>query len=78
MVILRQRLEFDSWLQETLDALGYVYLNQDGARSSDVAYAIFDRIDRGQSVWKTNFMFTRFIREVFELFLGTDSQRLSI
>ena len=76
--ILRQQLESQCHLQDTLDVLEYVFFHRDGARSSNFVSAISDRIDRDEGVWNDNFILTEMMREALGPLLGAASRRLTV
>lgn len=77
-IMLRQHLETHCGLHDTLNILEYIYLQRDGARSSNVSYSIFDMIDQDKSASADSVILTQLFREAFEPLLGLACQRLSV
>lgn len=76
--VLRQQLETHCGLHETLKIIEHVYLQRDGARSSNTSHSIFDMIDRDKGASADTVILTQLFRGVFDPLLGPGCQRLSV
>ncbi|KAL8827884.1 MAG: hypothetical protein Q9191_002912 [Dirinaria sp. TL-2023a] len=76
--ILRQQLETHCGLHDTLNVLEHIYLQRDGARSSNALYSLFDMIDGGKGASADSVIVTQLFREAFDPVLGPACQRLSV
>lgn len=76
--ILRHQLESKCRLQDNLDALEYLFLQRDGARSHNFLHAVFARIDRRRGFWDDDSVLTEVLREALAPNLGSAAQRLTV
>ena len=64
-LILHTKLESECGLQRSLDALEHIYFFRNGALSTNVAFKLFERIDRGGLQWSDSFALTELFHETF-------------
>ena len=67
--------KFDLWA--TFDALEHVYFGKNGALTQQVAFAIFDRIDKGKR-WQDRFALTDLLRDKFSSASSVNGVNLSV
>lgn len=75
---LRDLLHSQCGLWKSLDALEYIYFLKDGALSTTLATAVFDRIDRKTQAWNDRYILTELFRGVYGGLEHVDAERLSI
>jgi len=75
---LRDLLYSQCGLWRLLDALEYIYFLKDGALSTTVAVAVFDRIDRNTQAWNDRYILTELFRGVYGSLESVDAGKLSI
>lgn len=63
--VLRQCLEIQCGLGNSLDALEVLYFFRNGALSVNITRTIFDRMDRGMEAWNDGFLLTEQFQGVF-------------
>lgn len=78
LLTLRDRLYSQCGLWRSLDALGYLYFLKDGALSTTVCVAIFDRIDRNTKAWNDRYVLTELFRGAYGSLESVDAGKLSI
>ena len=76
--ILRDRLYSQCGLWTTLDALEYIYFFKDGALSTTIAVALFNRIDRNIQSWNDRYILTELFRGVYGSLESINAGKLSI
>lgn len=64
-LILHTKLESECGLQRSLDALEHIYFFRNGALSTNVAFKLFERIDRGGLQWSDSSALTELLHETF-------------
>ena len=64
-LLLRNTMETRCGLGQTLDALEYIYFARNGALASQVAVAIFERIDRRKKTRNDQFILTEHFRRAY-------------
>ena len=78
MLILRDRLYTQCGLWRSLEAMEYIYFLKDGALSTTIAVAIFDRIDRNTQAWNDRYILTELFRSVYGCLESVDAGKLLI
>ena len=76
--ILHTKLESECGLQRSLDALEYVYFFRNGALSTNVAFKLFERINRGEFEWSDNFVLTDLFHQTFRATACIDLECLEV
>ena len=74
---LLSRLASQCNLLGTLDAFEHVYFGRNGYLTGQVAYTIFDRIDKGKR-WQDKFALTDIFRDAFNSIPSIDKSKLSV
>ena len=77
-LILHTKLESECGLQRSLDALEHIYFFRNGALSTNVAFKLFERIDRGGLQWSDSFAFTELLHENFRATACIDLECLEV
>lgn len=78
LLTLRDRLYSQCGLWRSLNALEYLYFLRDGALSTTVCVAIFDRIDRNTKAWNDRYVLTELFRGAYGSLESVDAGKLSI
>ena len=77
-LILHTKLESECGLQRSLDALEHIYFFRNGALSTNVAFKLFERIDRGGLQWSDSFALTELLHEAFHATACIDLESLGV
>ena len=77
-LILHTKLESECGLQRSLDALEYIYFFRNGALSTNVAFKLFERIDRGSLQWSDSFALTDLLHDTFRATACIDLECLGV
>ena len=64
-LMLHTKLESECGLQRSLDALEHIYFFRNGALSTNVAFKLFERINRGDLEWSDSFVLTDLFHNTF-------------
>lgn len=76
--LLHTKLESECGLQRSLDALEHIYFFRNGALSTDVAFKLFERINRGDLEWSDSFVLTELFHKTFRATACIDLQCLEV
>ena len=77
-LMLHTKLESECGLQRSLDALEHIYFFRNGALSSNVAFKLFERINRGDLQWGDSFVLTELFHETFRATACIDLECLGV
>lgn len=77
-LILHTKLESECGLQRSLDALEHVYFFRNGALSTNVAFKLFEWIDRSGLQWSDSFALTELLHETFRTTACIDLESLGV
>ena len=64
-LMLHTKLESECGLQRSLDALEHIYFFRNGALSTNVAFKLFERMNRGDLQWSDSFVLTELFHNTF-------------
>lgn len=77
-LMLHTKLESECGLQRSLDALEHIYFFRNGALSANVAFKLFERIDRGDLEWSDSFVLTELFHKAFRATACIDLECLEV